>query len=782
MTRILYLLLLAMGFFCTTTNAQNYNFSLRDQLTYPFWLSNLWGYTDTAGNEYALVGTRTGLSIVNVSNPDSIFEMYAVPQNLNNWREVKTWNERAYVVTEGGGGVLIVNLSQLQDTISYHSFTGGGINSAHTLWIDENGIMYVFGFQTSNIPTNERGALVYDLNVDPDHPPLIGTFSGSYIHDGYVRGDTLWASEIYNGRLAVYDVTDKDDFELMAVQATPLSFAHNAWPTSNNQFIFTTDEKPNSTLTSYDVSALNNIQELDRLQSNPGSQSVIHNVHLVSDEFAAVSYYRDGVIIVDVSDPSNMIQTGAYDTYPFSGSGFNGNWGVYPYLPSGNWLVSDIEYGLFILTPTYVKAARIEGLVTDSISASPINNVHVTVINTPNSDITDFDGVYKTGHATAGFYTLKFAAAGYAEKTIQVQLFNDSTVFQNIQLRPLQGYPLELRAVSTDFSPVPAAKMFVTDYGFYQYQLTTGTDGTAIIPVSYPSDYDLIVGAWGYQTEYVAAGFIGQSDTINVVLTRGYYDDFYFDFGWAEVHTASSGFWERGIPIATTFNSTTMNPGIDVLGDFGNLCFVTGNGGGDAGNDDVDEGSVTLISPQFDLSWVNNPYINYSRWFANKGGSSTPNDTLTVLITNGIDTAVVEKITAATAGVQSEWNEVSFRVQDFLIPTSQMRLIFVAEDADPGHLVEAAIDKFYVTSHNLVAISDDKSELHFHPNPANDRLQMISPYVASYRIWNVLGQSVKYGDLDQGINSISLESLQGGIYIFEVTYQNTRRIGRFLKH
>ena len=47
--------------------------------------------------------------------------------------------------------------------------------------------------------------------------------------------------------------------------------------------------------------------------------------------------------------------------------------------------------------------------------------------------------------------------------------------------------------------------------------------------------------------------------------------------------------WKEGRPLAT----------VD-----GTDCFVTGNGGGTSGTDDVDEGPTTLFTPVFDLSEV----------------------------------------------------------------------------------------------------------------------------------------------------------------------------------
>jgi hypothetical protein len=68
--------------------------------------------------------------------------------------------------------------------------------------------------------------------------------------------------------------------------------------------------------------------------------------------------------------------------------------------------------------------------------------------------------------------------------------------------------------------------------------------------------------------------------------------------------------WERGEPIGTGFGNTISNPDEDIPNDVGDFCYVTGNGGGDAGNDDVDDGSTILTSPLMDLTGMENPTMN----------------------------------------------------------------------------------------------------------------------------------------------------------------------------
>ena len=65
-----------------------------------------------------------------------------------------------------------------------------------------------------------------------------------------------------------------------------------------------------------------------------------------------VSHYRRGVVVYDAADPTQLVEVAHFDNYVTPSTniaGTDGAWGVYPFLPSGNLLVSDIENGLFVL-------------------------------------------------------------------------------------------------------------------------------------------------------------------------------------------------------------------------------------------------------------------------------------------------------------------------------------------------------------------------------------------------------------------------------------------------
>ena len=65
-----------------------------------------------------------------------------------------------------------------------------------------------------------------------------------------------------------------------------------------------------------------------------------------------VSHYRRGVVVFDATNPEALTEVAHFDNYlvpSTNTAGTDGAWGVYPFLPSGNLLVSDIENGLFVL-------------------------------------------------------------------------------------------------------------------------------------------------------------------------------------------------------------------------------------------------------------------------------------------------------------------------------------------------------------------------------------------------------------------------------------------------
>ncbi|MGB0882765.1 MAG: choice-of-anchor B family protein [Vicingaceae bacterium] len=420
------------------------NLSLVGQLTYGGTeLSDIWGHVDATGKEYAIVGKYNGTSIVDVSTPSNPVEVFVSNGANSIWRDLKVWNNHAYIVNETSGGLKIIDMSSLPSAITaadvyQYGGTSYPFNSAHDLYIDENGFAYIMGADNG-----VGGAIILDLNNNPKVPVEVGRYNDFYLHDGMVRNDTLWGGAVNDGFFTVIDVTNKANPVTMATHNTPSNFTHNCWISDDGHTLYTTDEKPNAYIASYDVSDLNNIQELDRIQSSPGKNVIPHNTFVYGD-YLVTSYYRDGVTIHDVSNPSVMVEVGNYDTSPlYVGDGFNGAWGVYPYLPSGVLIVSDIENGLFILNPTYSPATFIKGKVTDLATGLPVDGVDVGFVFAQDSTNTNVLGNYQIGLPNTGNYNLTFTKPGYQNEVVaNVFASGGNTVVVDVVMNP---YPVAVK-------------------------------------------------------------------------------------------------------------------------------------------------------------------------------------------------------------------------------------------------------------------------------------------------------------------------------------------------
>ncbi len=416
----------------------NLNVRLRSHVTYPTQrLANCYGYTKN-GREYALLGANDGLLVVDVTNPDTPRTVNLFPSGGGfglTSREIKTYKNYSYMISELDTGLQIVNLSNLPNpNLPMRQYTGDGaiagyLRRAHTLHIDTlRGFLYLYG--------GLAGAIVLNLNPDPYQPKYVGQYNTNYIHDGYVHNDTLWAAHVFAGYFSIIDFRNKSNPIVLNTQRTPSQATHNTWLTDDRRTLLTTDESDNGFLAAYDISNPFAIRFLDKIQSNPGSFSTPHNTYIRND-YAITSWYRDGFTITDAHRPQNLIQVGNYDCYPQgSGGGWEGTWGVYPFAGSGNIIASNMEGEMYVLSPDYKRACYLEGLVIDSVTGIPIPNVLVKI------NSTDVDkraksngrGEFFTGQVSTGTFTATFSVAGYRTKTIPVEFVAGSVTNHIVKL------------------------------------------------------------------------------------------------------------------------------------------------------------------------------------------------------------------------------------------------------------------------------------------------------------------------------------------------------------
>ena len=535
---------------------------------------------------------------------------------------------------------------------------------------------------------------------------------------------------------------------------------------------------------SYDVSDPSDIQELDRLQSDNGSGAIPHNTYWLND-YVVTSYYTYGVAIYDVTFPDNMVEVGHYDTSPFSGDGFNGAWGVYPFFGSDRLIISDIEGGLFVLDPTYVHACWLQGQVTDQLTTGPVSGATVTIVGPSVSDLTALDGGYATGYATAGTYSVLVSAPGYFSTTVDnVVLVNGQVTLLDVVLAPMVPFTVQGVVVTEGTSdPVPGAQVLM-ESPTYSLSAVADANGVFAFPTVFQDNYAITAGQWGWHTTCLPAQTLTPGmGAMTIELAAGFYDDFALDLDWTTVNNAGTGAWERGVPVATTFESSISNPGNDVAGDCGEQAYVTGNGGGGAGDDDVDDGSVTLTSPVFNASGMVDPHVTYRRWFFNDGGSGTPNDRMDISLTNGTTTVVVETITAATAGMGS-WQPANIVVADHLPATTTMRLIVTARDDAPGHLVEGGLDLFQLIDEGIYTVPamEGADVLQVMPNPSDGHFAIVLPETmrGSFELFDAVGKRVRDGQpVLPGRTTVSMD-VPDGVYTMRLAMSDGRVLVRRL--
>ncbi len=765
------------------------NVTLRSNLDYAESVNDVWGYVAPDGTEYAIVGMTTGISIVSLAEPDAPVEVGFVTGANSAWRDMKTYGEYAYAVADqGADGLTVIDLSGLPDSVSSvnHQYAVPGYDPpfvrAHNIYIDTTmGLAFTAGGDGN---VNAGGMIIFDLKADPAHPPIRALGPAVYSHDVFVQDSIMYASEIYRGELALYDIHQLDSIFEIGRTRTPYTFTHNAWVDANNSTVFTTDEKANASVAAYDITDLPNLQLLDEFRpiTSLNSNSVPHNVHVI-DEYLSISSYSDGLRVVDASDPTNLIEVGNYDTYSGPDGGFNGSWGAYPFLPSGLTLISDRSRGLFVVDVNYKRAARLRGTVLDSLEGTPINNARVEIItDQANQGLTDATGTYATGIADAGSYLVVASATGYFSDTVRLELRNDTTLIQNFNLSRLRTVNVNLRiADSQTAAVVPGAVVTLTHPSNV---LTARADSSGTVRftdvIDYP--YEVLVTAWGYQE--VVTGNVFDLDTI--FLDRGYEDSFTTDQGWTVQSTASRGAWERGVPTATYNVEGPGQAGEDSPFDYGEVAYVTGLKGGNSNANDVDGGFTSLRSPVIDLSdYGAGAMLTYDFWFSNISGTTEPDDSLTVALANADTTHIL----ATYKGAITEWTRDTVYLDGLLPFTDSLRLVVTtADDRSSDHLVEAAFDNFRILDSLMLSPVADLSQpitisAALFPNPSADAFTLQYDLRAfdtgELEVYSVSGQRVHQQPLRSPQASVSFgRGWLPGLYLVRIS-AGSRTLGVF---
>lgn len=321
--------------------------------------NDIWGYTDENFKEYGIIGSVRYTHFIDIRNPETPREITRIAGRSSSiWRDIKTYRHYAYSVSDDAGGSLqIFDLSGLPDVVTKVYDSQIFFTNCHNIFIDEaHSRLYAVG-------TSKADIVVLDLKENPASPSLLKNISLSegYVHDMYVRDHIGYASHVYTSKLFVYDLSNINDVKALGSLSgyVDAGLNHSSWLSEDGTVLTMADENKGLAMKVVDVSDLTDIEVISTfkstLEGGIATNSIPHNPFIIGDKYVVISYYHDGVQIYNIEDPANPVRAGYYDTYPSNKDygGSLGSWGVFPFLPSGNIIASDIQNGLFVLKPTF---------------------------------------------------------------------------------------------------------------------------------------------------------------------------------------------------------------------------------------------------------------------------------------------------------------------------------------------------------------------------------------------------------------------------------------------
>lgn len=622
--------------------------------------SDSWGYVSPSGREYAILGMSNGVAFVEITNPaaSTLVAFMPKPASASDslWRNMKTYQHYCYSVSEGGGGIQIFDLANIDsgNITDLGTVTTGGSTATHTMIINEQtGYLYRMG-------GGSNGVRVYTLQ-NPAVPAYVSAWSPKYTHDGAVFN---WPSGPYAGReiffacgglnsgyqdtgMDILDITNKANIVVLGRATYPsAAYCHQVWISPDFKFAYINDEIDEA---NFGVLCQTKIIDITNLAApfltgtySNGLTSVDHNLYIKGNDLFA-SNYKTGLRVYDITQRTAPSERAWFDTYPSEdATGYAGLWSNYPFFPSGTVIGSDIQSGLFVWT----------------IGENPIT---ITYPGGTPTTLTPMGASFAVATQLASGQTI---AAGGAKL-----IFNNGGADQEVPLVPAGAGQWSAQFPS----------LACPSTANYAVKFTLGSGSVVRDP------------AVGYRAASVSYGEInGFTDNMESGTN-----------GWVVGATGdaatAAGVWVLVDPIGTT-----AQPENDATA-AGTMCWITGQhvAGQTVGYSDVDGGVTTLTSPTFSAVDVADPVVGVKIWYSNNAGSNPNLDSMPVLLSNNSGTTwtQVELVSANTGA----WTEHRYRIADFISPTSTMQIRFQARDLDAGSVVEAGVDDIRVFGYDCTS-------------------------------------------------------------------------------
>jgi hypothetical protein len=174
----------------------------------------------------------------------------------------------------------------------------------------------------------------------------------------------------------------------------------------------------------------------------------------VRGRYAYISYYCEGVRIVDIADPANPLPVAFYDLNGNSSCfRFNSNWGVYPF--ANLIYASDMQSGLYVLDFADHQAANFSGQVVDAITNAPISGAVVYFRDEYPTSRTNVAGEFEIPWFKNDNVWVVAEAAGYRPDTAMVATKAEGKTTITIRLKRLGTDIEEPGNTPGDFALLP---------------------------------------------------------------------------------------------------------------------------------------------------------------------------------------------------------------------------------------------------------------------------------------------------------------------------------------
>lgn len=335
-------------------------------------IADVWGWVDPeTKKEYAILGSTDGVQFLDVTKPEKPVYLGRLAGKADGaflWQELEILNNHAYIICDlSPCNLQIFDLTRLREPLApvWNPDVIFPIPVAHS--IDSNP-------DTNHIFLNGTGPIVagqptiFDVSQPLAPVPVGITADDGYTHDSlcrtYIGPDKKHVENeicfnFNEDTVTIYDVTANPMMPERLARATyeNASYTHSGALTKDHSTLISTDEGDesdhgiNSTLYIWDVRKLSKPKLIGTYVAD--SKAIDHNIYSEGDALYHASYVN-GFRILDLKDAhkGKLKEAAFFDTVPLvDAPEYDGVWAAYPYLPSGNILVGNMDGGLFIVRP-----------------------------------------------------------------------------------------------------------------------------------------------------------------------------------------------------------------------------------------------------------------------------------------------------------------------------------------------------------------------------------------------------------------------------------------------